>query len=487
MYDVIIIGAGVIGCAVAQEVAKYEGKLLVLDRADDVSEGASKANSGLVHAGHDAEPGSEKARLNVKGAKMYPQLCRKLGVPFGQSGAMVLAFSEDDREALEKLLAQSIVNEVENCRIINHDEILSMEPNVNPDVVCALYIPSAGLVSPYELTVALANAAAFNGAEFKFETEVSSIEPVEEGWAVHTAQGVYHTRAVVNCAGVFAGKLHNMISTRKVSITPRRGQYYLVDRESNLRFGMTMFQVPTVMGKGVLITPTTHGNLIVGPNAEDIDDRLDTSTTAEGLEEVLSKAQLTYPGLTLRNVITTFSGIRAHEKDGDFIIGAVEGAKDGAFEAIGIESPGLSAAPAIGEELGIWVAYSLQLKKKQPLLEMPPMPKSFSHMSEKERVEAFKINSDYGQIICRCETVTEAEVRQSIRQKVGAKNIDGVKRRTRAGMGRCQGGFCSPRIAQILSEELGITLEEVTKFGGESRLLVGELNDFQPEDIKHEH
>lgn len=487
MYDVIIIGAGVIGCAVAQEVGKYEGKVLVLDRADDVSEGASKANSGLVHAGHDAQPGSEKARLNVKGAKMYPQLCRKLGVPYGQPGAMVLAFNEDDRETLEKLLAQSIVNEVEDCRIINHDEILSMEPNVNPDVVCALYIPSSGLVSPYELTVALANAAAFNGVEFKFETEVSALEPVEEGWAVHTAQGVFNTRAVVNCAGVFAGKLHNMISTRKVSITPRRGQYYLVDRESNLRFGMTMFQVPTAMGKGVLITPTTHGNLIVGPNAEDIDDRLDTSTTAEGLEEVLTTARLTYPGLTVRNVITTFSGIRAHEKGGDFIIGAVEGAKDGAFEAIGIESPGLSAAPAIGEELGIWVAYSLQLKKKQPLLEMPPLPKSFSHMSEKERVEAYNQDSDYGQIICRCETVTEAEVRQSIRQKVGAKNIDGVKRRTRAGMGRCQGGFCSPRIAQILSEELGINLEEVTKFGGESRLLVGELDDFQSEDMKHEH
>ncbi|NLC33000.1 MAG: NAD(P)/FAD-dependent oxidoreductase, partial [Clostridiales bacterium] len=440
MYDVIIVGAGVIGCAVAQEVAKYEGKLLVIDRADDVSEGASKANSGLVHAGHDAQPGSEKARLNVKGAKMFKELCRKLGVPYGQPGAMVLAFSEEDREVLEKLLAQSIVNEVEDCRIINHDEILRMEPNVNPDVVCALYVPTSGLVSPYELTNALANAAAFNGAEFKFDTEVTSLEPVEEGWAVHTQQGVFHARAVVNCAGVFGGKLHNMISSRKVSITSRRGQYYLIDRESNLRFGMTMFQVPTSMGKGVLITPTTHGNLIVGPNAEDIEDRLDTSTTAQGLEEILSTAKLTYPGLTVRNVITTFSGIRAHEKDGDFIIGAVEGAKEGAFEAIGIESPGLSAAPAIGEELGMWVAYSLKLQKKQPLNEMPPMPKSFSHMSEKEKIEAYHQNSDYGQIICRCEMVTEAEVRQSIRQSVGAKNIDGVKRRTRAGMGRCQGG-----------------------------------------------
>lgn len=486
MYDVIVIGSGVIGCAIAEHISGYEGKVAVLDRADDVSEGASKANSGIVHAGYDAKPGTEKARLNIKGAQMMTQLCSRLGVPYGQPGAMVLAFSEDDREAVVKLYEQSIVNGVEGCRVIERDEALAMEPNLNPHMVCALYVPASGLVSPYELTHALANSAAANGVEFKLETDVQKIEPVEGGWAVHTDKGVYETRAFVNCAGVNGARLHNQISSRQLNIVARRGQYYLLDHETPLRFSMTMFQVPTKMGKGVLISPTTHGNLIVGPTAEDIGDGLDTATTADGLADALEKAKLTYPGLTVRNVITTFSGIRAHETAGDFVIGAVEGAKDGAFEAIGIESPGLSAAPAVGEELGTWVAYSLQLPKKKALNRVKPMPKSFTHMSNRERMEAYESNHEYGRIVCRCEMVTEAEIRMAIREPVGARNIDGVKRRTRAGMGRCQGGFCSPRIVQILCEELGMKPEEVTKFGGDSRLLVGKLNEMKPEDTHNE-
>ena len=486
MYDVIVIGAGVIGCAIAEHISGYEGKVAVLDRADDVSEGASKANSGIVHAGYDAKPGTEKARLNIKGAQMMTQLCSRLGVPYGQPGAMVLAFSEDDREAVVKLYEQSIVNGVTGCRVIERDEALKMEPNLNPNVVCALYVPASGLVSPYELTHALANAAAANGAEFMLETEVQKIEPAQGGWVIYTNKGVFETRAFVNCAGVNGARLHNQISSRQLNIVARRGQYYLLDHETPLRFSMTMFQVPTKMGKGVLISPTTHGNLIVGPTAEDIGDGLDTATTADGLADALEKAKLTYPGLTVRNVITTFSGIRAHETAGDFVIGAVEGAKDGAFEAIGIESPGLSAAPAVGEELGTWVAYSLQLPKKKALNQVKPMPKSFIHMSNRERIEAYERNHDYGRIVCRCEMVTEAEVRMAIREPVGARNIDGVKRRTRAGMGRCQGGFCSPRIVQILCEELGMKPEEVTKFGGDSRLLVGKLNEMKPEETRNE-
>ncbi len=482
MYDVIIIGAGVIGCAIAEHLSGYEGKVAVLDQADDVSEGASKANSGIVHAGYDAKPGTDKARLNIKGAQMMKSLCNRLGVPYGQPGAMVLAFNEDDRSAIQALYEQSLINKVEGCRVIERDEALRMEPNLNPDIICALYIPASGLVSPYELTHALANAAGGNGVEFKLETEVQRIEPIEAGWGIHTNNGVYETRTFVNCAGVNGARLHNQISTRELNIVARRGQYYLLDHETPLRFSMTMFQVPTKMGKGVLISPTTHGNLIIGPTAEDIKDGLDTSTTADGLADALSKAKLTYPGLTVRNVITTFSGIRAHETGGDFVIGAVEGAKDGAFEAIGIESPGLSAAPAVGEEMGTWVAYYLQLPKKKTMNLVKPMPKSFSYMNHAERKEAYKRDHDYGRIVCRCEMVTEAEIRMSIREPVGARNIDGVKRRTRAGMGRCQGGFCSPRILQILCEELGMKPEEVTKFGGESRLLVGKLNEMNPED-----
>lgn len=486
MYDVVVIGAGVIGCAVAKHLSKFQGKVAVVERADDVSEGASKANSGIVHAGYDAVPGSDKARVNVKGARMMPALCRELGVPYGQPGALVLAFDEADRAQLEALQVRSIQNEVEGCRILEAKEALRMQPNLNPDIVAALHVPTSGLVSPYELTHALANAAAFGGVEFLLEHEVLAAEPMDEGWLLRTNKGDLRTRAFVNCAGTLADVLHNQLSSRKVSIIPRRGQYYLMDRENELRFSMTIFQVPTAMGKGVLISPTMHGNLIVGPTAEDIEDGLDTMTTSEGLQDVLQKAARTWPGISTRNVITNFSGIRAHEAGGDFIVGAVEGAKEGAFEAIGIESPGLSAAPAIGEELGEWVAYSLQLPRKKVPPRILPKPKSFSHMSPSERREAHRRDPDYGRIVCRCETVTEAEVRAAIREPVGARNIDGVKRRTRAGMGRCQGGFCMPRVMEILCEELGLQPEQITKFGGASTLLAGGTHHDQEEAAKNE-
>ncbi|MHC1786288.1 MAG: NAD(P)/FAD-dependent oxidoreductase [Christensenellales bacterium] len=484
MYDVLVIGGGVIGCAVARQLSRYVGKVALLERADDVSEGASKANSGIVHAGYDAEPGSDKARVNVKGARMYPALCRELGVPYGQPGALVIGFDEEDRRRIDKLYRQSLTNGVEGCRLIDREEILALEPNINPLVTVALHVPSSGLVSPYELTHALANSASRNGVDFLLETRVLDMKPAEGGWLILTSKGELRTRAFVNCAGAFGGELHNRISSRPVSITARRGQYYLMDHEPTLRFTMTIFQVPTAMGKGVLVSPTTHGNLLIGPTAEDIADPLDTATTAEGLRDVLAKAAKTWPGITTRNVITNFSGIRAHEAAGDFIVGAVEGAPEGAFEAIGIESPGLSAAPAIGEELGDWVAYSLQMPKKAYLKPASPKPKSFSHMNARERQEAYASDHNYGRIVCRCEMVTEAEVRAAIREPVGARNLDGVKRRTRAGMGRCQGGFCSPRVMQILCEELKLSPDQVTKFGGDSLILSGKLDSFRSEEAK---
>jgi glycerol-3-phosphate dehydrogenase len=482
MYDVIVIGGGVIGCAVARQLSKYVGDVALLERAQDVSEGASKANSGIVHAGYDAEPGSDKARLNVKGARMYPALCRELGVPYGQPGALVLGFDEADRSKIEKLYQQSLQNGVDGCRIIGRDEILALEPNINPEVLMALHVPSSGLASPYEVTHALANAACDNGVSFIMETEVLDMQPISGGWQVKTNKGSFETCAFVNCAGVYGAYLHNMMSSRKFTMIPRRGQYYLMDRDNTLGFTMTIFQVPTAMGKGVLISPTTHGNLLIGPTAEDIDDPEDAGTTAEGLADVLKKAARTWPGINVRSVITNFSGIRAHEAGGDFVIGAVEGAADGAFEAIGIESPGLSAAPAIGEELGDWVAYSLQLPRKAFMPPVRSKLKAFSHMNMMERKEAYSRDPDYGRIVCRCETVTEAEVRAAIREPVGARNLDGIKRRTRAGMGRCQGGFCGPRVVQLLCEELGLKPEQVTKFGGKSQILLGKLEDAWKEE-----
>lgn len=482
MYDAVIIGAGVIGCSVAQRLASYKGRFAVVDGAYDVSEGASKANSGIIHAGYDAKPGSEKARLNLKGARMFPQLCAKLGVLYGKPGALVLAFSEDDKATLEALLTQARENGVPGCMIINRQRILKMEPLVNPDVLYALYVPESGIVSPYEFTCALADSAADNGVEFLLGRTVTDLHHNGTHWVIRSDKGELFSRAVINCAGVGAAPLHNAISSKPVHIIARRGQYYLLDHENPLGFTMTLFQVPTAMGKGVLVSPTTHGNLLIGPTAEDISDGSDAATTRKGLYEALDKAKLTWPGLSTRTVITNFSGIRAHEANGNFVIGAVEGAPEGAFEAIGIESPGLSAAPAIGQELGDWVAYWLGAGRNPNYREPTPIPKPFEQMNDNERAAAFENNPDYGRIICRCEQVTEAEVRYAIRRPVGATSLDGVKRRTRAGMGRCQGGFCSPRVMQILCEELNLAPTQITKFGGGSWILSGELSG-GPEDM----
>ena len=486
MYDVLIIGAGVTGCAIARVLSQYQGKIAVLERAEDVADGASKANSGIVHAGFDAKPGTRKAYYNVKGAKMYAALAKELGVPYRNIGALVLGFSEEDKQTLEKLYDQGQKNGVEKLEILERDEILRLEPNTNPEVKYALYAPTSAVVSPYEMTLALSYHAAQNGVEFIFDCPVSRVYTDHDTWHVETPKGTLEARAIVNCAGVGAAELHNQISDQKLEIIPRRGEYYLLDSTVKCPFERTMFQVPSKMGKGVLVSPTAHGNALLGPSAEDIDDPYDTDTTRKGLDFVLDKCRLTWPKVTTRPVITTFAGVRAHPNTDDFIIGEVHGAPEGAFEAIGIESPGLSAAPAIGEEVGEMVAEFLKLPGARMIKAAVPLLKPFAAMTEEERIEACRKNADYGRIVCRCEVITEAEIRDAIRRPVGAKSIDGVKRRTRAGMGRCQGGFCSPRVLEILCEELKASPLDITKCGGRSNLLVGTLNDIAKEARGHE-
>lgn len=486
MYDILIIGAGVVGCALARKLSRYQGKVAVVERAEDVADGASKANSGIVHAGFDAKPGTKKAYYNVKGAKMYEALAVELGVPYQRIGALVLGFSQEDLGTLQKLYEQGIENGVEQLRVIGRDELMALEPNVNPDAQWALYVPTSAVVSPYEMTLALAYHAAQNGVEFIFDAPVEKVWAENGVWHAQTPKGVMEARAIVNCAGVGAGDIHNMISDEKMEIVARRGEYYLLDHTVKCPFGRTMFQVPGKMGKGVLITPTAHGNALLGPSAEDIDDPYDTSTTRKGLDFVLEKCRLTWPKVNTRPVITTFSGNRAHPVSNDFVIGKVHGAPENAFEAAGIESPGLTAAPAIAEELGETVAGSLSLPLKDDFKAPVPLLKPFFSMTDAERAEACRRDPNYGRIVCRCEVVTEAEIRDAIRRPVGAKSIDGVKRRTRAGMGRCQGGFCSPRVMELLCEELGLSPLEITKCGGESKLLAGTLNDIAKEARGHE-
>ncbi len=474
--DVLIIGAGVVGCALARELSRFEMSLAVLERRADVAEGASKANSGIVHAGFDAKPGTLKARLNVEGAKMYPELCKALGAPYTQPGALVLGFTQEDTHTLKELYDQGIQNGVPGLRLLSREEVLALEPNTNPDVTGALLAETSGLTSPYELSFALADHAALNGAAFYMETEVVNIFRQGESWHVITDRDTFTASVVINCAGIQSAKLHNMMSEKKYTVIPRRGEYYLMDRMAHLPFTRTMFQCPTKMGKGILVSPTVHGNLLLGPSAEDINDDADTATTSMGLKDVLDKARLTWKNASPRGTITTFSGIRAHEKNGDFVIGPVDGAPM-AFEALGIESPGLSAAPAIAKMLCGQVVSALSAKEKEAYLPATKRPKPFHAMSLAERAQSVRDNPENGSLVCRCEQVTEAEIREAIRRPVGAHTIDGVKRRTRAGMGRCQGGFCSPRVLAILSEELGIPYTEVTKCGGESRLLTGTISE----------
>ncbi|MCH5286190.1 MAG: NAD(P)/FAD-dependent oxidoreductase [Christensenellaceae bacterium] len=475
--DILIIGAGVVGCALARVLSRYEADIVVLERGADVAEGASKANSGIVHAGFDAHPGTLKAKQNVEGAAMYPALCEELGVPYSQPGALVIGFNEEDRKTLETLVEQGVQNGVPGVRLIQRDEVLALEPNTNPEVLCALYAPTSGLTSPYEMTFALADHAAVNGVRFRLNEEVTSVEKGEDGlWHVKATSGEYVCRVVVNCAGVGSAAIHNMMSEDKLTIINRRGQYYLMDRMDPMPFRMTMFQCPTKMGKGVLVSPTVHGNLLLGPSAEDIPDACDTATTGDILDFVLDKSKLTWPAASTRGAITNFSGIRAHEAKGDFVIGAVKG-QENAYETVGIESPGLSSAPAIAESLGAQIAEEQGLARKAEIVPTLKREKPFHAMTTAERAEAVKADPLNGRLVCRCEVVTEAEIREAIRRPVGATTIDGVKRRTRAGMGRCQGGFCSPRVAEILAEELGVPMTEITKCGGESRLLVGTIAD----------
>ncbi|MBR1796726.1 MAG: NAD(P)/FAD-dependent oxidoreductase [Clostridiales bacterium] len=481
--DIIIIGAGITGCAVARELSRYDASVTVLEAGSDVAEGATKANSGIIHAGFDALPGSRKAYHNVRGAALYPKLCEDLGVGYRRCGALVIALSEDERRTIEELYERGIANGVEGMRIIERDEILKLEPGINPEVVCALHATTSAIVSPYEVAFALADDAAYNGVQFLTDQRVVSVKRDTDHYTVTTTDSEYTCKILINCAGSFGADIHNQISDNKLSMVHRRGQYYLLDRAEKLQFGRTIFQCPSKMGKGVLISPTLHGNLIIGPTAEDIDDPEDTATTADGLADIIAKARRTWPQLSVRTNITNFSGIRAHLTTGDFVIGRLDDVREAsdapkAYEAIGIESPGLSAAPSIAKEICQLVLKDAALTEKKDIKKYTRQGKSFHDMSAEERAEAVKRDPRYGNIICRCETVTEAEIRDAIRRPVGARSIDAVKRRTRAGMGRCQGGFCSPRVAAIISEETGIPLTEVTKNGGRSYLLTGTVEEY---------
>ncbi|MDO4797408.1 MAG: NAD(P)/FAD-dependent oxidoreductase [Coriobacteriales bacterium] len=477
MYDVVIVGAGVSGSAVARELARTNARVCVVEREEDVCCGTSKANSAIVHAGFDAQAGSLMAKLNVEGNALMWELAQKLDFKVKQCGSLVVCTSEEGIEGLNELLERGRANGVPNLRIVYRDELVQMEPNISDAAVAALWAPSAGIVDAFGLNIALAENAAQNGVEFRFNAPVKGLERTDDGtWIVLTGDGKsLHTRCVVNAAGVYSDVIHNMASDEKIRIIPRKGEYLLLDTTAGNHVSHTIFMLPTKMGKGVLVSPTVHGNLLVGPTAADVDDPEATDTTRAGLDEVASKCALTVANVPLREVITSFAGLRAHQEGHEFIIGMVDDAP-GFVDCAAIESPGLTSCPAIGKMVAGIVAEYLGLDDKPesewidrregiPMLEGEPIER-WAELAEHDKA--------YGNVICRCRHVTEAQILAAIHRPLGAHSLDAVKRRVTAGMGRCQGGFCSPKVMELLERELGMAPEEVTKCGPGSELLVEE-------------
>ena len=476
MYDVIIIGAGVSGAATARELSRYKVNACVIEKEEDVCCGTSKANSAIVHAGYDAATGSLMAKLNVRGNQMMEQLAKDLDFPFKKNGSLVVCLHEEDMPNLQTLYDRGVANGVKDLRILNREELRAMEPNISDDAYAALYAPTAGIVCPFNLNIAMAENACVNGVEFKFDTEVTGLHPIEGGWAIETNQGTFETKYVVNAAGVYADTLHNMVSAKKIHITPRRGDYCLLDKTAGNLVSKTIFALPGKFGKGILVAPTVHGNLILGPTAIDIEDKEGTNTTREGLDQVIAKCGMNVKNIPMRSVITSFAGLRAHEDGHEFLIGELEDAP-GFIDCAGIESPGLTSSPAIGEMVAEILREKLNLEKNENFVATRKGVLDPDALSKEERIELIRKNPAYGNIICRCEMITEGEILDAIHRPLGAKSLDGVKRRTRAGMGRCQAGFCSPRTMEILARERHVSMFDITKSGGDSKIVVGTNKD----------
>ncbi len=470
-FDIAVIGAGVVGSLITRELSKYNLKIALLERCNDCAMGATKANSAIVHAGFDAKPGSLKAKLNVRGVELMKKFCKELNVPLKNNGALVVAFSEEEMPHLDELMKRGVANGVPELRVIGREELVEIEPNIGDSAVGALVAPTSSIVCPYELTVAGVENAVTNGAEFIRNCEVQNIEYKNDEFVLSTTQGEITAKYVINAAGVHSGKIASLIGDNSIEIVVRHGDYYLLDKSQGNLVSRTIFQCPTKMGKGVLVSPTVDGNLIVGPSAEDIDNGDDVATTNVGLDKIYVNAIKSVPAVSLRNAITSFSGNRAHPTSDDFIIGSSAVNKN-FINAAGIESPGLSSAPAIAEMVeGIVLELEGNLEKKADYNPIRPEPVRFRHMSTEDRAKLIEKNKAYGRIVCRCETITEGEILDAIHAPAGARDVDGVKRRTRAGMGRCQGGFCGSKVVELLARELGVEMNEITKFGGESKIM----------------
>ncbi|QZY53672.1 NAD(P)/FAD-dependent oxidoreductase [Crassaminicella profunda] len=473
MYDVAVIGAGVVGTFIARELSRYKLRIVILEKDNDVANGTTKANSAIVHAGYDAKAGSNKAKFNVLGNAMFDKVCEELDVPFKRIGSLVVAFNEEDLKTIQDLYENGVKIGVPNMEIIDAKKVKEMEPNLNDHIVGALYAPTAGIIGPFELAIALAENALDNGAELLLNNKVKRIEKNEGGYRIYTNENEIDTKYVINCAGLYSDDIYNMVADSHFKITPRRGQYYLLDKSEGGLVKRTIFQCPTKLGKGVLMSPTVDGNIIIGPDAQDLDDKEARETTREGLSFIKERVMKSCSKIALKNNITTFAGLRAEPSTGDFIIEESKEVK-GFINVAGIKSPGLSSSPAIASYVVELVKNMVgDLEERKDFNPKRRKKIRFAELSDDEKIEIIKKDPRYGRIICRCEKITEGEIVDVINRNAGARTVNGVKRRARPGAGRCQGGFCGPRVIEILARELGKDMKDIVKEGTNSYMLTG--------------
>ncbi|MBQ7336449.1 MAG: NAD(P)/FAD-dependent oxidoreductase [Clostridia bacterium] len=466
MYDIAIVGAGVIGGMIARTLARYRLKICILEKKHDVAMGASSANSAIVHAGFDAAPGSLKAKLNVRGSEMMEEVCRELGVKYRNNGSLVIGFDEADRQTVEELYRRGNENGVKNLKVLDAEDLHRLEPNVSKNAVCALHAPTGSIVCPYELTIAAIGNAMDNGADLLLDFEVCDIRDTGKHFEITSPDKTVLAKYVINAAGLYSDAIARMVGDDSFTVHPRRGEYILLDKECGTLLNHTVFRTPSKMGKGILVSPTVDGNLLTGPTSTDMDDKENKATTAEGLALVMKQASENADGVLFGKSITSFCGLRAVGSTGDFIINLPRARF---VNVAGIESPGLSSAPAIAEYVVELLAKAgLKPEENPSYTPTRPAMHAFREASIEEKNAIIQKDPTYGHIICRCETVTEGEILTAIRTNPRPRDLDGVKRRTRAQMGRCQGGFCSPYIVELLAKENNIPYEAVTKFGGAS-------------------
>ncbi len=474
MYDVVVIGAGVVGCAIARQLSRYKIRVAVLEAGSDVAMGASRANSAIVHAGYDCEPGTNMARVNVAGNALYDSWCRELSVPLKRCGSLVLAFDERDMEEVKRLYDKGIANGVPGMKILNRAEALEKQPGLADDVVGALWAETGAITCPYEMTIACAENAHANGVEFYFNFKAEKIITLKDAVEVEDDKNVlFRSRFVVNAAGLHSDDISHLMGDNSFTVSGRKGEYILLDRSVSDFVRTVVFQAPGPLGKGILVSPTVDNNAFVGPTAWNNSGKENSSVSQEGLDILKTAGRKSMPNVPVNRPITAFAGIRAVPSTGDFILGQSP-FNPRLIQAAGISSPGLSSAPAIAEETVESLkkaGLSMQLRADFDPIRVKNKP--FRLMTNEEREAAIAKDPRYGRIICRCETVTEAEIANAIERTLGVPTLDGIKRRTRAGMGRCQGGFCAPRVMELISKYAYIPMDKITKNGGESNLVVG--------------